>query len=28
METALEVMQKRFEEYDLKINWKKTKVMI
>jgi len=28
METALEVMQKCFEEYDLRINWKKTKVMI
>jgi hypothetical protein len=28
METALEDMQKCFEEYDLRINWKKTKVMI
>lgn len=28
METVLEVMQKCFEEHDLKINWKKTKVMI
>lgn len=28
METAFDLMQKYFEEYDLNINWTKTKVMI